>query len=276
MSLLDGFQDALKSKAADQTQDFLSGYLDDELAQFGIEVGVDSVFNSIPLIGTSIVTYRNKKQMKNFIKLIGTLNQKINDIQNMLSMKESLDREKIDDIVNIAINKALRSEQLDKIEFIVHGLESILKNDDISFDVASLYFDTIDRLTLLDIAVIKFYRFPFNIETGEARDIQKLLETFNITLDIFQATKSNLRTSGLLETKTDKKLSDDLSNIYDTLSQLSEKMNKLTEAFKNPKKASSIKSRSIKTKRLQSKEVFQISKFGRDFHDYFLGENPYT
>src|SRR5699024_2027523 len=223
-----------------------------------------------------IVTYRNKKQMKNFIKLIGTLNQKINDIQNMLSMKESLDREKIDDIVNIAINKALRSEQLDKIEFIVHGLESILKNDDISFDVASLYFDTIDRLTLLDIAVIKFYRFPFNIETGEARDIQKLLETFNITLDIFQATKSNLRTSGLLETKTDKKLSDDLSNIYDTLSQLSEKMNKLTEAFKNPKKASSIKSRSIKTKRLQSKEVFQISKFGRDFHDYFLGENPYT
>src|SRR5699024_2407259 len=250
MSLLDGFQDALKSKAADQTQDFLSGYLDNELAQFGIEVGVDSVFNSIPLIGTSIVTYRNKKQMKNFIKLIRTLNQKINDIQNMLSMKESLDREKIDDIVNIAINKALRSEQLDKIEFIVHGLESILKNDDISFDVASLYFDTIDRLTLLDIAVIKFYRFPFNIETGEARDIQKLLETFNITLDIFQATKSNLRTSGLLETKTDKKLSDDLSNIYDTLSQLSEKMNKLTEAFKNPKKASSIKSRSIKTKRL--------------------------
>src|SRR5699024_11077428 len=187
-----------------------------------------------------------------------------------------VDKEKIDDIVNSAIERALRSEQEEKIEFIVHGLEKILENDDVSFDVASLYFDTIDRLTLLDIAVLKFYRTPFDSETGEMRDVKKLLETFNISMDIFNATKANLRTIGLMETKTDKKIADDITNVYKTLSTLAEKVNALNTAIKDPKKTKNIKNQTVKTKKVQSKDTYEISKFGKDFHDYFIDENPFN
>lgn len=275
MTILDGFQEALASRGSEQTKEFLQEHVDSEPAQFGMEVVVDSMFNSIPGIGATIATYRNKKQMRNLLKFTEEINKRIDDIQAMVTSKDEVDKEKIDDIVNSAIERALRSEQEEKIEFIVHGLEKILENDNISFDVASLYFDTIDRLTLLDIAVLKFYRTPFNPETGETRDIDKLLETFNISIDIFHATKSNLRTIGLMETKTDKKIADDITNVYKTLSTLAEKVNALNTAIKDPKKTKNIKSQTVKTKKVQSKDTYEISEFGKDFHDYFIDENPF-
>jgi|SRR5690625_4016344 len=275
MSLLDGFEDALSSKASEGTQEFLTEHVTSEAMQFGMEVGVDSFFNAIPLIGTTITTYRNKKQTKNLLIFIKELDKRIDSIQTYIKSKNERDKEIIDEIVNTAVDKSLQCKQDEKIEFIVHGLESILKNDDISFDVASLYFDTIDRITLLDIAVLKFYRSPFNPETGEARDIQLILDTFNINLEILQATRSNLRTIGLLETKTDKKIADDIEKIYKSLSKLTERVNLISSAFKNPKKASKVRDSTIKVEKIQSKDSFMISKFGRDFHDYFIDENPF-
>jgi len=275
MSLLDGFEDALSSKASEGTQEFLTEHVTSEAMQFGMEIGVDALFNSIPGIGATIATYKNKKQMRNLLTFIKELDQRIDTIQTYIKSKNERDKEIIDEIVNTAVDKALQSQQDEKIEFIVHGLESILKNDDISFDVASLYFDTIDRITLLDIAVLKFYRSPLNLETGEARDVQLILDTFNINLEILQATRSNLRTIGLLETKTDKKITDDIEKIYKSLSMLTERVNLISSAFQNPKKASKVRGRAIKVEMIQSKDRFMISKFGRDFHDYFIDENPF-
>lgn len=275
MSMLDGIQGALSSKASEETQEFLLEHIDSEAVQFGMEVGVESVFNSIPGVGATIATYRNKKQMRNLVKFTEEINKRIDDIQKAVKSNQD-DQEKIDAIVNSAIDRALKSEQEEKIEFIVYGLENILENKEISFDVASLYFDTIDRLTLLDIAVLKYYRTPFNPKTGEARDIDKLLETFNIPIEIFHATKSNLRTIGLLETKTDKNIGEDITNVYKTLSTLSEKVNLLNDAIKDPKKVKKIKDQTVKTKKVQSKDTsYEMSKFGRDFHDYFIDENPF-
>lgn len=275
MSLLDGFQEALSSKASEETQEFLTEYANSEAMQFGMEIGVDSLFNAIPGIGTTIVTYRNKKQMKNLLIFVKELDKRIEEIQSYIKLKSERDKDIIDDIVDIAVEKSLNSQQDEKIKFIAHGLESILKNEDISFDVASLYFDTIDRMTLLDIAVLKFYRIPFDPVSGKHRDIQVILSTFNINHEIFQATRSNLRTIGLLETKTDKKITDDIEGIFKTLSTITERVNSISAAFNNPKKAGKVKNRSIKVEKIQSKDRFEVSKFGRDFHDFFIDENPF-
>lgn len=275
MNLLDGFQDSLTSRASEESKSFITEHVADETLQYGLELGLDTLVNSIPGIGSAITSFRNKRTMKNLMKLIKELDQRIWVIQENLKARDVVDSELIDSIVNTAVEKALKSEQEEKIEFIIYGLERVLENDEISFDVASLYFDTIDRLTLLDIAVLKFYRTPFDLETGGARSVETIMSTFNVDIDIFQATRANLRTIGLLETKTDKKISKDIENLYKSLSSLTERVNTISTAFKEPKKSNKVKSNKLSVNRIESRDRFEISKFGRDFHDYFIAENPY-
>lgn len=276
MSILDSFQEALTTKASEESKLLLSEYISDEAVEFGLEIGLDTILNAIPGFGTAITSYKNKRSMRNLMKLIEELEKRMKKIQEHLKERNVKDKELIDSIVNIAVETALKSDQEEKIEFIVYGLERVLENDEISFDVASLYFDTIDRLTLLDIAALKFYRTPFDPETGDTRTAETILSTFNIDIEIFQATRSNLRTIGLLETKTDKKISKDLENLYKNLSSLAQRVNEITKAFKDPKKSKYVKTSTISVDRMQSRDRFEISKFGRDFHDYFIVENPYS
>lgn len=254
---------------------FLKEHVADETLQFGLELGLDTLVNSIPGIGATIASFRNKRTMKNLMKLIHELDQRIAAIQENLKDRDTIDNELIDSIVNTAVEKALKSEQEEKIEFIIYGLERVLENDEISFDVASLYFDTIDRLTLLDIAVLKYYRAPFDLKMGQEKSIETVLGTFNIDLYIFQATRANLRTIGLLETKTDKKISKDIENLYKSLTSLTDRVNLISSVFKDPKKSNKVKSNKLSVNRMESKDRFEISKFGRDFHDYFIAENPF-
>lgn len=274
MSILDGIQKALTSKASAESKLFLEEYISDELVNSGLEVGVDTLLHSIPGIGATITSYKHRMYMKNLMKLIEVLDKRIDKILENLKERSLNEEELIDSIVNIAVEKALVSKQEGKIKFIVHGLEKVLQNNDISFDIASLYFDTIDRLTLLDIAVLKYYRLPIDMETARFKDIGTILKSFNIDNDIFQATKANLRTIGLLETKTDIKISKDIENLYESLSSLAKKVNSISTAIKDPKKSNKIIHKTISVNRIESKDKFEISKFGRDFHDYFIAENP--
>lgn len=275
MNLLDGFQEALTSRVSEESKSFMTEHVADETLQYGLELGLDTLVNSIPGIGTAITSFRNKRTMRNFMKLIKELDQRIGAIQENLKDRDVVDSELIDSIVNTAVEKALKSEQVEKIEFIIYGLERVLENDEISFDVASLYFDTIDRMTLLDIAVLKYYRAPFDMKMGKEKSIETILRTFNIDVDIFQATRANLRTIGLLETKTDKKIFKDIENLYKSLSSLTERVNTISTAFKEPKKSNKVKNNKLSVNRIESRDRFEISKFGRDFHDYFIAENPY-
>ena len=270
MNLLNGIQEALKNKANEGTRELVTQNIEDAGMEFAMEVGVDAVFNSVPLLGPTLSTYNNKKANRNLKRLMSELEQKIDDIQESIKNKSARDQEIIDDIIYKAVNSAIKSDQQEKIEFIVNGLESILKNDDISYDIASLYFDTIDRLTMLDIATLQHFRNPMDMETAQVRDVQTILNKFNITLEIFQATKSNLRTYGLLETKTDKKVSDDLSNLNDVVNELTKRVNELTTAAKDPKKVKKVKTTNVRTKKIQSKDSYIISEFGRNFIDYFV------
>lgn len=270
MGLLNGIQEAMKNELNEETQELVTDNINDGAWELVAEVGVDALFNSLPLLGPTLSTYNNKKVERNLKKLMGELQHKIDDIQENVKNKSERDKEIIDDIVYKAVNSAIKSDQQEKIKFIVNGLESILKNDDISYDIASLYFDTIDRLTLLDIAALQHFRNPMDMETGQVRDVQTILNKFNITLEIFQATRSNLRTYGLLETKTDKKVSDDLSNVYKAITELSNRVNELTTAVKDPKKIKRVKTTDVKPKKIQSKDSYIISEFGRNFIDYFV------
>lgn len=273
MKLLDGLQEALKNQANESTQELITQNIDGAGIEFAMEVGVDAVFNSLPLLGPTLSTYNNKKVARNLKKLMTELEKKIEDIQESVKNKSERDKEVIDDIVYKAVDSAIKSDQQEKIEFIVNGLESILKNDDISYDIASLYFDTIDRLTMLDIATLQYFRTPIDFETGQRGNVETILKKFNISLDIYQATKSNLRTYGLLETKTDQKVSDDLSNIYKAITELTIRVNALTTAVKDSRKVKSIKTTDVKPKKIQSKDAYIISDFGRNFIDYFVEVN---
>lgn len=165
-----------------------------------------------------------------------------------------------------AIDTALNSEQETKIKFIVQGFESIIESEDISYDVASLYLGTLERVSLLDIAVLKHYCTPFDL-----RDINGILDSFNIDAEIFNSSRAYLRTLGLIETKSDINVTADIDMIYksldDTIKNVVNIKNYLLGKNKKlyPPKITNLR-------KLESKERYQSSKFGRNFYSYFIEE----
>lgn len=266
MGLLDGIQQALLNKGGEATNRYLNEHVTGEAAEFALEVGVDSIVNSIPGVGSAIATYKNKKEIKNLEILTRELESKIERFSNLSKEKSDADKETIDDILEKAVDTAINIDQETKIKFIVQGFESIIENEDISYDVASLYFGTLERISLLDIAVLKHYCTPFDL-----RDIQSILDNFNIDLDMFQSSRAYLRTLGLIETKSDIKVTDDIEMIYKSLDDTIKNVEIIKQYLLGRSKKFK-PSRITKLKKLESKERYQSSKFGRNFYSYFIEE----
>src|SRR5699024_7028764 len=99
----------------------------------------------------------------------------------------------------------------EKIEYLVNGLELIFQNEELSFDIAYVYINTLNRLTVLDISLIKLYNKNILFRKQPDREpefntYQDILTTFDITYEQYKAVQSNLYLMGLFETKTDQTL----------------------------------------------------------------------
>lgn len=266
MGLLDGIQEALLNKGGEATTTYLTEHITGDVAEFALDVGVDSIVNSIPGIGTAIATYKTKKEMKNLTLLVKELEERIEVISGFTQSKSDKDKEIIDDILKKAIDTAINSDQEAKIKFIVQGFESIIENSEISYDVATLYFGTLERISLLDIAILKYYCTPYDM-----KDLQFILDKFNINHDIFHSSRAYLRTLGLLEMKSDVKISSDIERIYKGLELTIKNVEEIYNHLNGKSKKIS-RPKNANLKRLESKDRYQPSKFGRNFYTYFIDE----
>lgn len=110
-------------------------------------------------------------------------------------------------LTNIFIlEPAGQGTQKEKIEYLVNGLETIIQAEDISFDIGYLYINTLNRLNLLDIPVVKLYNNPhayFSVEATnvEFRNYQDVLSAFKIEYYQYGVIRDNTYTIRLLERK---------------------------------------------------------------------------
>lgn len=267
--LLENVLNVVIQYAAEGGKQYVAGQLLPNAVEKGVGFLLDYGATSIPTIGSAVSTYRTNKKIENLNTMLNLLNDRVDEINNLFEKQSIENKRVLDDVFNMVIEKISDTYQDEKIQYMISGYVELLAVENPSFDTAYLYFDTLDRLTILDLAVLKQ---SYGKENQTYMDI---LEKFDIDISQYRAIRENLYRMGLLESISDNTVESDLK-------QLSEAIDELKTVFADTiSKLSSGKVKSIKkftsksTVKIKSKNRLKISKFGRDFVKFFLKESFY-
>lgn len=234
------------------------------------DIAIDSVAGFIPVIGNAISGYRKNKAINNLNVFIQELHKRVSILEEANKSENKDYQEKIDDFYVIGSDITVKTTQEEKIKYIANGVLNSIKND-FSYDISILYFSVLERMTILELEILKKYN-QFIFDRGEDW-VSEIIESFNINMPGFKAAKSNLIRAGLLQNKTESYLQHDIDEITDALITVQNDINKTVEYINsstNKRKLKTSKSKKVKNK---TKDSVSISKFGKDFVEHFITDD---
>lgn len=242
-----------------------------ELARQGGDILIDYGASLIPGIGGAITEFRTNKKIKNLEVMVQAISKRDEELKEKFEKQTLKNKQILDEIFEMVMRKIESTSQSEKIEFMINGYSEFLNLDNPSFDVAYLYFDTLDKLTILDISVLKLsYRANTLEDIDGYSNYEELLKAFDINYDQYVAIRENLNRLGLMENEYDDKLVKDINNLQVAIDEIRGSTESIIKALSGARNAK-IKTLSNKSKvRLKAKDRLKISKFGRDFIRFFI------
>lgn len=246
-------------------------YVAEQLLPNAVEKGVGFLLDygatSIPAIGSAVNSYRTNKKIANLNAMLDVLKDRVDEIHNLFEKQSIENKRVLDDVFNMVVEKIGTTYQEEKIQYMINGYVELLSVENPSFDTAYLYFDTLDRLTILDIAVLKV---SYGLEGKTYPDI---LEEFDIDVNQYRAIRGNLYRMGLLEAISDSTVESDLKQMSGAIDELKAVLSDVIKNLSSSKVKSIKKLTSKSNVKIKSKNRLKISKFGRNFVNFFLNEH---
>ncbi|MGS6443463.1 hypothetical protein [Enterococcus hirae] len=248
--------------------------LTNEIAKQGGDILIDYGASLIPGIGGAITEFRTNKKIRNLEVMVQVINKRNGELKEKFEKQTLENKEILDNIFEMVMQKIESTNQSEKIEFMINGYSEFLNLDNPSFDVAYLYFDTLDKLTILDISVLKL-----SYKTNTLDDIDgyssytELLEAFDINYDQYVAVRENLYRLGLMQNEYDNKLAKDIKNLQIAIDEIRNSTESILNSLSG-KRNQKLKKLTAKSKiSLKAKDKLKISKFGKDFIRFFIINN---
>lgn len=248
--------------------------LTNEIAKQGGDILIDYGASLIPGIGGAITEFRTNKKIRNLEVMVQVINKRNEELKEKFEKQTLENKEILDNIFEMVMQKIESTNQSEKIEFMINGYSEFLNLDNPSFDVAYLYFDTLDKLTILDISVLKL-----SYKTNTLDDIDgyssytELLEAFDINYDQYVAVRENLYRLGLMQNEYDNKLAKDIKNLQIAIDEIRNSTESILN-YLSGKRNQKLKKLTVKSKiSLKAKDKLKISKFGRNFIRFFIINN---
>ena len=248
--------------------------LTNEIARQGGDILIDYGASLIPGIGGAITEFRTNKKIRNLEVMVQIINKRNEELKEKFEKQTLENKEILDEIFEMVMSKIESTNQSEKIEFMINGYSEFLNLDNPSFDVAYLYYDTLDKLTVLDISVLKL-----SYKTNTLEDIDgynsytDLLEAFDINYDQYVAVRENLHRLGLMQNEYDDKLAKDIKNLQIAIDEIRNSTESILN-FLSSKRTPKLKGLSVNSKiSLKAIDKLKISKFGRDFIRFFIINN---
>ena len=248
--------------------------LTNEIAKQGGDILIDYGASLIPGIGGAVTEFRTNKKIRNLEVMVQVINKRNEELKEKFEKQTLENKEILDNIFEMVMQKIESTNQSEKIEYMINGYSEFLNLDNPSFDVAYLYYDMLDKLTVLDISVLKL-----SYKTNTLEDIDgynsyaDLLEAFDINYDQYIAVRENLHRLGLMQNEYDDKLAKDIKNLQIAIDEIRNSTESILNSLSG-KRTPKLKSLSGKSKiSLKAKDKLKISKFGRDFIRFFIINN---
>ena len=229
------------------------------------EILIDAGGSLIPGLSGAISGYKRARFENNIKQFTIELSTRIEEIREYLVGKSEEQKEQINRLLEYVMDHVIDEQQEQKIEFMVNGFVNLTKHEQISDDFVLTYYDLLKELRMVDLSVIKLmYSSNYFLTEGKKETYIDILERHGISYEQYESVRRNLQRLGLLTTKAELNLVNDLEEIASSVKGIINFLSKLT----NSKNRSSLPK--LKEPRLQSKENLQISKFGREFVEFFI------
>ncbi|MDW4041412.1 hypothetical protein QI289_00255 [Staphylococcus saprophyticus] len=267
--ILDAFLGAASDNLADQAKEVLKTETLSTGGELVTDIAIDTFAGMVPFIGHTISGYRKTKAIKNQTIFINELCKRIDILEEANNKKDKEYHEKIDDLYLLGSETSNLAKQQEKIKYISNGVLNAIKHD-FSYDMSILYFSILDRMTILEIEILKQYNIPF-FEREELW-AQKIIKNFNITEAGYDAAKSNLLRNGLLQNKTEHYLQHDIDELLDSMETAQRDIINIADFIESNKKNKKLKISKNKKTKNKTKDSVSISELGRNFVSYFIND----
>lgn len=205
----------------------------------------------MPGVGNLILSYKQQRTEKNLEMFISQIVARQDEFNDRLS---KLDTEKLQKITKhyfgIVTDYVLDVRQQEKIGFIVNGYINMAGINDLNDDVVIMYYDVLEQMTLLDIAVLKSHHVKFFNDESNTEYLESLI--FGQRRLIHE----KLLRLGLLSSENEKRMDGNVQNIGSYLQDVQ-------KGKKNAK---------LKYEKMRGSDSYRFTDYGRRFLEFFMNE----
>lgn len=206
----------------------------------------------VPGVGNLILSYKQQRTEKNLEMFISQIVARQDEFNERLN---KLDPEKLQAITKhyfeIVTDYVLDVRQQEKINFIVNGYINLTNVSELNDDVVIMYYDTLDQLTLLDIAVLKSHHVKYFSEENNVKFLERLVPGQERLIN------EKLLRLGLFSSQREKKMESNVQNMAAYLQNVQ-------KGKKNPK---------LKCDRIGVFDSYRFTNYGKSFLEFFMNEH---
>lgn len=232
------------------------------------DVAVDIGSSMVPGLVAAVQNYKRRRFEKNIGKLVEELSGRVEIINANLEKKSDEQRKKLEILFQYLLDYVIDEKQEEKIELMVNGFVKVTEVENPSEDFVLTYYDVLQELRLVDIAVLKLMsNFGISYSDKDDYSFHDLMKDYGITYEQYLSVRRNLQRIGLLTTKTDLNIDKDLETIIKSIGDIHNFLKKATDS----KKKGSLPK--LSSPKIKSDDKLRISKFGNDFISFFIEES---
>ena len=223
------------------------------------EAATQAIGVAVPGVGNIMISYKQRKLERNFETYVKLIAKRQDEINERLA---GLEKDKLQEVQSnyfgLIADYASEAKQEEKIAYMVNGFVNMVSDKNLHEDVILMYYDTLDQLSLLDLRVLRLYACPTYISEDREDSILNIMREYDLGNSQVLMIKEKLARLGLLESRNDSDMDENIKNMAQYLEDL-------TKGRKNPKLK--------KLKRISKMESFKITRYGREFFDFFTDGN---
>lgn len=175
---------------------------------------VDTASSFLPGISGAVQGYKRARFERNITAFAEELYSNIDKLRENLETKNVEQKKKIDQLYNFVMDYVMDEQQEEKIQYMVNGFVKITNHEKVSDDFILTYYDVLKELRMVDISVLRLMynsRYVFDEDSNET--FQDVMERHGISYEQYNSVRVNLQRIGLLTTKADLNITDDLEEI---------------------------------------------------------------
>lgn len=264
----------------------------EDVAKSSLEVGASVVLENLPALGAEVtkiigndaistvvqaltggvlgavapaflgirLSYQQKRLERNLLKMIDTIQQKQEIIEQRLN---KLDPDVSNKFIegsyrDILLDNIISENQEEKIRDNINGFINLMAVENPNDDIVFTFFNTLSQMNQLDIRVLNLYRPIWECKSNNRENFLNVMKDEDIDDLQYNFIRQKLCRLGMLDSKNEEIRNHNIDELGNTLTEfIKQTYSKKPKIVKPPK-----------IKKLNTSESYSITRLGRQYLDF--------